>query len=206
MDKFDVNELSREKSFWTLTRLVFGIKFNVENLIVPFIVFVVALCLNVLAIPKVNPISADIVASMAKDLMGWYYTILGFLIAGYTIFASVTSVDVSIQLAKKKNEETGLSWLKYIHAMFFKAILILFFSSVYSLFVVFVFRKFAGYEFIVNGIGSSKLWLLSIIDAIDVALFVFSIMMLKSFLFNIYSSVMISVGIKIVNDEESDDL
>lgn len=201
-DKFDVNELSREKDFWALVRLVLNIKFNVENLLIPLIAFAVVLCLNMLSVGKSQPISSEVVASMAKDLVGWYYTILGFLIAGYTVFASVTSVDLSAQLAKKKNPETGLSWLKYIHAMFFKTILIFFFSSMYSLFLVLLLRKFAGYEFVVNGFGQFKIVALSIADALDVAFFVLSMMMLKSFLFNIYSSVMIAVGMKIVNDEK----
>lgn len=203
-DKFDVNELSKEKSFWSLVKLVSRIKFNVENLLVPMLVFGVVFSFNLVEIDKKQLIDADAVSSLAKDLVGWYYTILGFLIAGYTVFASVTSVELSAQLAKKKNPETGLPWLKYIHAMFFKTILVYFFSSCYSLLLVFGFRKFAAYIYFVEGLGSYKSCILSLLDALDVSLFVLSIMMLKSFLFNIYSSVMIAVGMKIVNDERNE--
>jgi hypothetical protein len=40
-------------------------------------------------------------------------SILGFLIAGFTIFVSITKVDIFVEMAKREYQATGESFLKY---------------------------------------------------------------------------------------------
>lgn len=199
-----VKEITSETSFWGLLRLVCKIPFNFENLAIPLLFFVFYSLGGIIQVNKTISITVSSVVDSAKDIVGWNYTILGFLIAGYTIFSTITSLDLSVALSQKKHPQSGISHLKHIHAIFFKTIIIFFISGSFTLLVVFL-SKNPIIIFSFREIFSSytRKIIIALIDATNMALFIFSLMMLKSFLFNIYSSVMMSVRWKIQQDQSN---
>lgn len=195
-------DLVKEKSFLDLFGLVFRVKSNTENILFPLFVFVLFFLFDVFKFDGVTKISVATVTASAKDLVGWYYTILGFLIAGYTIFASVTNVKSSMRMAREQEPSSRLSFLKYVHAVFFKTLIIFFLASCFSLFTVFVLRDHGFLGYIVKSFDAAMHYVLSFIDALNISLFVLSVMMLKSFLFNIYTSVMLAVALGVEDEIE----
>lgn len=191
------NNLLAESGFWDLLRITLKIKFNTENALIPLVVFIFVFLCNLFGELGSDNLQMNDVASSAKDLVGWYYTILGFLVAGYTIFASVTSIKSSIRMAQLKEEQTGLPYLKYLHAIFFKTIIVFFLASFLSLITVIIFRKHGFLGVIYKSVHQEMHYILSFFDAINIALFFLSLMLLKSFLYNIYSAVMTAVALGI---------
>jgi len=62
--------------------------------------------------PDTAPLS-ELVRSISDMGMNISVTILGFLIAGFAIFATVTKPELFVDMAKKRHKKSGLSWLKY---------------------------------------------------------------------------------------------
>ncbi|WP_420347213.1 hypothetical protein [Pelagibius sp.] len=55
----------------------------------------------------------DTIRSWASLGFGFAVTILGFLLAGFTIFATITKPELFVALAKETHPRSGLSLLKY---------------------------------------------------------------------------------------------
>ncbi|WP_145964114.1 hypothetical protein [Chromobacterium phragmitis] len=191
-----VQEVQKENSFWGLCRLVFSIPFNMENILIPAIVLIILFLFNSFGL-DCKEIKFTDIASFSNNLIGWYYTILAFLVAGYTIFATVTSAEMSVSLASTESPINGMSMLRYIHASFFKTIIIFLIGSTFSLLLVLLLRDWGFSGFLIKNFGNIYLW--SALDAINVSAFILSLMMLKSFMYNIYSAVMIVVGLKSIS-------
>lgn len=190
-DKALLQKITAEGNFWQLFKMVFSVDFTLANKLVPICVLIVVFCLNMPMQGRF--IGFGEVVSSAKDLIGWNFTILGFMIAGYAIFTTVTSWELSLFLMRKKEGKTELPYLKYIHAVFLKAILV-FVMAVIPPFVCAEFVKKSGLAYlVVNEFGSNLGYVYSFLHAVNVSLFVLSLMMLKSFVFNIYASVMMAI-------------
>ena len=134
--------------------------------------------------------------------IGFTFTtaILGFLIAGFAIFSSITKPEVFVLLAKLDHPKFGISQLQF---MFFNFLL------VFIHFIVFlsvsIFVKLFLYP---NGLLTDTiLYLLSLkpTSAIYVVIFVFSVLaswlvfllfLLKSFIWNLYQAVLVSIGVE----------
>jgi hypothetical protein len=122
--------------------------------------------------------------------------ILGFLVAGFTIFATISNPNMLIRMGGMRHPESGLSWLK--HTFFLLIRVFIYYLS----FAVFCFCViFFGHQ---NGLLSVAVRLSPHSNQIRFAFanvsFVvlvswqyFLLMQLKSFIFNIYHSVVASL-------------
>jgi len=193
--QFKESDLTSEKSLWDvykLSRRILPGKFQV------FLVLLVMVLLGVNAFlfsPDVTPILND---ARSWALMGFNFAIttLGFLIAGFTIFATLSKPKMMLAMMGHVNNETGLPTLKYNFFAFMKVfIAYLFFGMIY-LFVV-LFGQSNG--FLGNFIELFPLGHCLKVVAIKVGYmiiggsFVYLLLMLKSFVFNIYMIVMNSL-------------
>lgn len=136
------------------------------------------------------------VSSASTFLIGAVVTTMGFLIAGYTIFCTAMSPELSLQMHKSKGTYLS-SLLKESHFLFlrvfvyyllytFLMILVIAFSGSNGV-VVSLIQKTAYYDFFVFFIN-----LFMYVVIFSGAIFI--VLQLASFIFNIYHTVMTSLA------------
>lgn len=135
--------------------------------------------------------------SMLDTGIGFGSSILGFLIAGFTIFATMSRPAMLLRMASTPHEKSGLSWLKYTY---FGLV------EVFINYLVFVISFFVLRVLTVPGGGSSVLIhrlpggdetsnvLAKILFAVIACAWMWTLLKLKSFVFNIYHVVMAGIA------------
>ena len=133
---FKDEELTSEKSLWDvykLSRRILPGKFQVFTVLVTMI----ALGINAFVLVENE-------ATLLKDVRKWSefgfdfsITTLGFLIAGFTIFATLSKPKMMLAMMDHTNKETGLPTLKYNFFTFMKVFIsYIAFSLIYLLVVL----------------------------------------------------------------------
>lgn len=145
--------------------------------------------------------TAEFVHSVSDVSLVFALSVLGFLIAGFSIFASITKVELFIALASvpyKKNEtETGLNRLQFIFFNFINVFSVYFVLLAMALFVSLGYSngsplstfgsllasKYPNACMLVN-IAASSVYLMVLTEAV---------LRLKSFIWNLYQSVLLVI-------------
>lgn len=132
--------------------------------------------------------------------------ILGFLIAGFSIFASTTPRELFKILAQLRHKKTQFSKLKFI---FFNFLLVFIHYLIFlglcitiKLALPLVTKAISVFE-ISSGIRDSLIWwyFATFLHATVVAWLIYLIMLLKSFVWNIYQTVLVKfVGGELIED------
>lgn len=124
--------------------------------------------------------------------------ILGFLIAGFSIFASVTKSRLFIMLAEIQYENTEINRLQFVFFNFLNVFTIYFGLLAASLFL-FIGAADDSPLLIVampyfTEFSKLSTMLLSLINFLLIMLVVISILRLKSFIWNLYQAVLVSIA------------
>lgn len=189
---FNDSDLTSEKSLWDiykLSRRILPGKFHIS------VVIIVTFLLGVNSF-----ILSDENASILQDVRKWAemgfnfsITTLGFLIAGFTIFATLSKPKMMLAMMDHINKKTGLPTLKYNFFAFMKVFIAYILFSFLFLIIV-LFGQKGG--FLGNAIDllpytyCIKSVLIKTSYAIVGGSFVYLLLLLKSFVFNIYTIVM----------------
>ena len=189
---FEDSELTSEKSLWDIyksSRRILPSKIQFFTILVTMI----ALGLNAF-------IFVDNEKTLLEDIRKWAdmgfnfsITTLGFLIAGFTIFATISKPKMMLAMMEHTNKETGLKTLKHNFFAFMKVFIAYIFISLIYLFVV-IFGQADG--FIPNIIKllpnatCIKIITIKCSYLFVGSSFVYLLLLLKSFVFNIYAIVM----------------
>jgi hypothetical protein len=198
---FDPSDLTQESNLWNIYWLSLKLPVSWFNLISTWILLG-TLVVHMLLSEKTTSIMAEEVRSLVDTGFNFASSILGFLIAGFTIFATLNKPDLFMTMAKIKEDKTGLSYLKYNFFTFMKV-----FIHYVSFITICLLIKLLASP---SGTLSVSIDFLSIyidllkpaaikhtIVVIGFALlgawFFYLIMLLKSFIFNVYHIVMTSV-------------
>lgn len=137
------------------------------------------------------------IEALSIVLLGTVATVTGFLIAGYAIFCSVTAPKLSILMYLNGAKKYGFSNLKYTHLIFIRVFIYYLFYAI-SIVLVTAFSGYKGYFFdlIIDTFECNHL----IFKAINVLVFnwvvvgfLFLLLQLGSFIFNIYHSIMTAI-------------
>ena len=125
--------------------------------------------------------------------------ILGFLIAGFTIFATVSDKSLFVKMAQTTHQKSGISYLKYnFFALMYVFIAYLGFAALCLLiqllggssgFVSIVIRAIAGNEYY---LPTKRLLVGFGLTAVGTWFF-YSLALLQSFIFNVYHIVMTAI-------------
>lgn len=189
-------ELLEEKSLWQIyclsRKLRAPSRFNDYATLLAFL----SLAAYVGITPESTHDLAEKAREIASDGLVYATTILGFLVAGFTVFATVTKPDLFVYMAGKRHKQSGLPWVKY---NFFK------FMEVFFVYVVFagmclgarLFAKSNGpLDMLLKHMADpafTKLCLVKIGFVLLASLFIYTLLMLKTFIFNVYHVVMTSI-------------
>ncbi|MBO8086985.1 MAG: hypothetical protein J7D61_13180 [Marichromatium sp.] len=189
---FKDSDLTSEKSLWDvykLSRRILPSKFQVSIVIT----VTVLLALNSFMLTDDNSVLLQDVRKWAEMGFNFSITTLGFLIAGFTIFATLSKPKMMLAMMDHINKETGLPTLKYNFFAFMKVFIAYILFSFLFLTIVLFGQKDG---FLGNAIellphsDCIKSILIKTFYAIVGGSFVYLLLLLKSFVYNIYAIVM----------------
>jgi hypothetical protein len=145
--------------------------------------------------------SISVVVDMIEKIgvLGFSFTtsILGFLIAGFSIFASITRPEIFVGLAKLNHEVYNISRLKFIFFNFLFVFIHYLAFLIVSFFIHLFFPVILSFIFNDNTqqiIPPVFLWWVGAVPlTFIVGWFIFLLLLLKSFIWNIYQSVILII-------------
>jgi hypothetical protein len=140
------------------------------------------------------------ISSIATLVFNSTISLLGFLLAGFTFFATVADKRLFCQMAIAKHE-SGLSYLKYNLFLFMRVFVEFLTVCIFSLFLIIFLGDGTGVRLLLPKlVGSGSMpplvlnSLTSVFTGILIGVFAYLLMQLKSFIFNICHVVMTSIA------------
>lgn len=199
-DEIDPSQLTAEKNLFQLYKLTYIFPTSRFNMMSTFLVGICFLSY----LSWIQPGSGEagfLLKEILKFGISLVPSILGFLIAGFTVFVTVTKPGVFSAMAKKEYYKTGQSYLKYNLSAFMLA-----FSHYIAYLALCVLLVYFGQP---NGpltqiakwlssLGACNTWVSynALVSACAVAFACWTwylVMLLKSFIYNVYQVVVTSV-------------
>lgn len=194
-DDLSAKSLTEEKNLWSIYKKARRISFNPFNFWSTAIV--VAL---VIAQYSILDITLDeklkIVREFSSIAMGVVVSVLGFILAGFTIFATISQPEMFVAMSKHRHEVSGLSYLKNNFFIFMRVFIYYLAYTVFCLMVI-VFGVKGGliHKVVMLSPISCEIreWLVGAAYVFLYAGLFFLLVQLKSFIFNVYHSVMTAI-------------
>lgn len=209
---FRGEDLFYEKNLWSVYRVcVTKLKRSRFNTVAS-IIFFLPLMIYVIFGADDKDQAATIIRSLADSGLGYGTTVLGFLIAGFTIFATLTKERLLRQMYETIHESSGLNYVK-VNFYAFIEVFIVFLAFIILCLVIKIFAGANGpvSEFIhwFNQRGFYKyiidIELLKKTSFLFFASFSFYVLLaLKSFVYNIHHAVMTLIVWSLVGESETD--
>lgn len=189
---FEPSELTSEKSLWDVYIQCKKLPYNRTHVI---IMIIVTALLSLNSIVLETNISALLKNVRDWAAMGFNFSIttLGFLIAGFTIFATLSKPKMMLAMMEHTNSETGLKTLKYNFFAFMKVFIAYIWASMLFVLVVLFGQSDGLLSNLVSMLPNANCIKFVIIKSMYVYLgvtFVYLILLLTTFVFNIYAIVM----------------
>lgn len=194
--------ITQEKSllqvYWKARRVATA-RFNARFSWGVFLVICAALLANAYYGMPVAPYHALIEGVRIIADLGFAFTtaILGFLVAGFAIFASITKPEVFVLLAKLEHKKGDISRLQFI---FFNFLLVfIHYLAFLAVSVVLKLTLFSdgplsgALRLVLDHDPNYIIYSASIAYAALVGWFVFLLMLLKSFIWNMYQAVLVTI-------------
>lgn len=195
-----MQELFAEKSLLHVYRNSVSYSENRFDLWVRITALVILCAASVIIIFSKSDLFPIAVKSITSWLsLGFTYstTILGFLVAGFTIFSTMTRTEVFIALARKRHDTLGVSQLNFIFFSFLR-VFILHILLIFACVLVSMLKDSSGiYLSILHddhlSIAIKKFAVLIILPVIGY-LIISTLLHLKTFVWNLYQSIIIAVA------------
>jgi hypothetical protein len=142
---------------------------------------------------------------IAEMGFGFATSILGFLIAGFTVFATITKEDLFKRMARIEEPKSKLSYLKYNFFAFMKVFIdYLCFCGLCVAIKLGAFPNGPATSALqlLPGNETTRLWLARVGFVLVAASLVYVLLLLKSFVFNIHHIVMTALRWSMEEDED----
>jgi len=205
MTEFDPAELTKERNLLDIYRQSRKITSSGFNQVASAIVLCLLLT-YVLASSNVHVIARN-VRELAD--LGFNFTvgILGFLLAGFTIFATVSKTKLLKTMAVTQHKESGLSYLKYSFFAFMKVFIVYLAFATLCLLIKIIGGPEGPVTLLITWMPSGVRTLKRVVASISLIVvgtwFFFLLMVLKSFIFNVYHIVMTAIRWEFENGQDN---
>jgi len=193
--EFDAKDLTKEKRLWDVYVASFRIPFSRFNALTTLIVFLALVTNSWLTAQPIDE-TIIIVRELSDTGLVTSLSTLGFLLAGFTIFSTVSQPNLSLKMAEIKHPDSGLSYIKHNYFIFLRVFIYYILFSVFCLLIIMYGHKGGLIPLLVSYSPYPDNVKFAVVKISYVLLFTgyyFLIMQLKSFVFNIYHSVMTSL-------------
>lgn len=197
-------DLLKEGSLWAVFRKSLRIKRSKKNLIVALIVSAFAFAVTIPE-PRAGILASQI-HSLSLIILSATVSLLGFLIAGFSFFATVSDKAMFCKMAEHTHKNSGLSYLKFNLFIFMRVFAEYLLMSLLTLVAVVAFSPDSASRATIRRWTRDLTWpgflninhpmdaaFLSVMLSVLVGLFVFLLMELGSFIFNVYHVVMTTI-------------
>lgn len=193
-DFIDPAGLHNEKSMWDLYKLSFKFPRSKFNLGILTITFLSLLLYCYYIDPPINEIAHSIRTTLAFGV-SLAPAVIGFLVAGFTIFVTVTKVELFNFMAIRRYKQTNESYLKYNMSAFMLAFIhycaFIFICAVLTIFAqpngpIIIAIKFLLGIFWAGSEMEYYKHILKVFFSFFGAWSIYLVMLLKTFVFNIY--------------------
>lgn len=192
---FKPKDLTKEKKLWDVYVASRHIPFSKFNVLTTIIVFLALVANSWLTNQPIHE-TILIVRDLAENGLSIALSTLGFLLAGFTIFATVSQPSLSLRMSEIMHPDSGLSYLKHNYFIFLRVFIYYITFSAFCLFIIMFGHKGGLMSLLVSCSPYEENVKFAVVKISYVLLFTgyyFLIMQLKSFVFNIYHSVMTSL-------------
>ncbi len=207
-------DLLEEKSLWQIYRKCIALlpasKFNwgTTSLLMLVLIFDSAF------FPTQYAARLGNLRSLVELGLGFGTTILGFLIAGFTIFATLSKPEMFRRMYDTHHDPSGLNYLKVNFFAFVEIFVVYIFFLVICLLIKLLCGGGGLVSSIVHfteahpvrGYSLSKAWLVNATFVCIGGLSYYSLVALKSFVFNTYHAVVTSVVWSFVSEDQANGL
>lgn len=182
---------TKEKSLWAIFLQSRRIPTNKFNVITTALVLVLSIS-TVWLSPQPAGQTAQFVREGAALGFNASLAVLGFLVAGFTIFATISNPNMLVRMGGMRHADSGLSWLKHTFFVLIRVFIYYLSFTVFCFFIIFFgaesgllvsVLEFAPYP------NEIKFVLIKGAFVLLVSWQYFLLVQLKSFIFNIYHSV-----------------
>jgi hypothetical protein len=166
--------------------------FNFWSTIVVVVMVAIQYCLLDISITE----KLKVVREFSVMAVGITTTVLGFLLAGFTIFATISQPDMLVAMSQHREQKSGLSFLKYNFFIFMRVFIYYVAYAVFCVFILIFAIKGGVIHYLVNISPISHEIIEWLVGFSYVALYggmFFLLMQLKSFIYNVYHSVMTAI-------------
>jgi len=189
-----------EKSLWAIyakARRIPVSSFNFWATLIVFVLVSLQYCMLEISLDD----KLKIVRDFSTMSIGLVVSVLGFILAGFTIFATISQPDMLVAMSRHRHEKSQLSYLKNNFFIFMRVFIYYLSYTVFCLLVI-VFAVKGGLVHKVVQLSPIS-WKISewLVGAAYVMLytgFFFLLMQLKSFIYNVYHTVMTAIRWKAI--------
>jgi hypothetical protein len=188
-------DLTREKTLFGLWRTSFRFRQRPFNFIITATVAVLLMRYCSLVWDQPQTILAAL-RKMEGTGLAFATSILGFLVAGFTVFVTVTRIDMFLEMAKREKPGTGESYLKYNLSAFIVAfvhyVCYIFFCLMCELFMQpgglasVAIANARSYPSLARVLQVAQPWIVSVLFVAFGTWTMYLVLQLKSFVFNVY--------------------
>lgn len=203
LEKVPPSELTSEKSFLGLWYRAAFIKRTRRQLVIWTIYWLMSVGIGFLhasflwnSLAGAAKLREDL-ASISEIAFNYSYTMLGFILGGFTIFATISREKFLDALAQKREETTKQPWIKYIFFQFIKSFSVFAILTVVSLTIILFCKPQNTAHIFFSNIDSLYEWNKKLL--VCVADFILVVTIFRSFcsaadlIFNTYIVVMMSI-------------
>jgi hypothetical protein len=204
--KFEKEDLLEEKSLLDVYRIARLTPPNPLNVAVTLVVFF-GCCVYVVVAGEHQIPVLGLLRAVSSDAIAFTTSILGFLVAGFTIFVT-TNPQVFYLMARHEKDTTRVSYLKHNLALFLLVFIHYLTFTVLCVTLRVFFASNGPAAFFLATVPVAAKTLATIKDvgiAVTFVVFVtwlfYLLMLLKSFIFNVYHIVMTGIALTIEEDD-----
>lgn len=194
-DDLSTKALTEEKSLWAIYRKSRTIQFNKFNVWTTTLVAALTTIQYCLLDSSIQ-IKLQLVRDFSSVAMGIAVSVLGFILAGFTIFATISQPEMLVAMSKHRHESSGLSYLKNNFFIFMR-VFIYYLTYTVACLIITIFGIKGGLIHKITSLSPISCqieeWLVGFSYVFLYGGLFFLMMQLKSFIYNVYHSVMTAI-------------
>ncbi|EGC00797.1 hypothetical protein CMV24_06320 [Pseudomonas plecoglossicida] len=194
-ETLDSDALLSEKNLFSIYVAARKVRSSRFNLITTVIFFVAAVLQAVLS-PQTVEAKVEFVRKYADFGFNAALTTMGFLVAGFTIFATLSDPELFIKMGQRLHPDSKISWLKHNFFLFIRVFIYFIVFIVWCLLVIVFGSKSGVVSYLIMLFDDAAVireWVASAAQVLLITGFYFILMQLKSFVFNMHHAVMTSL-------------
>lgn len=191
----DSNALLSEKNLFSIYLAARKVRSSRFNLITTLMFFAAAIVQAVLS-PQTVEVKVEFVRKYAEFGFNAALTTMGFLVAGFTIFATLSDSELFIKMGQKLHPDSKISWLKHNFFLFIRVFIYFIVFIVMCLMIIVFGSKSGVVSYLImlsDDAAAIREWVASAAQVLLATGFYFILMQLKSFVFNMHHAVMTSL-------------